>query len=418
MIKKLFSYRAPQNIIITINLIGLFLVTLYNGTFNKVTLGMMFAMILIVYVSNFILSKISTGDHYIFLIVSMLMSIGIIMIYRIDPELGAKQIVWFMVGIVTLFVSYLIIKSIKYWPRWTILYVVVSFVLFLSTLLFGSTVKGATNWIRIGSYSFQPAEVIKVLFVFFLASYFVNRDRFENKYVLAGISYSNIAFLFLQKDLGSALIFFAIYIAILYVYEEDRKFILINIGAAFVVGLISVLVFNHVQVRVETWLDPWKTIDGNGYQITQSLFAIASGGFLGTGIGRGYPEFIPEVHNDFIFSAICEEMGILTGIAIIMLYLILIYRGIKISLEQQHPFYRMIALGITVSTGFQAFIILGGVTKLIPLTGVTLPFLSYGGSSLVASFASLGVLQASSEVFLEERKEEKNETETDPEEES
>lgn len=416
MIKKFFSYRAPQNTIITINLIGLFLVTLYNETFDKVTLGMIISMILIIYISNFILSKISTGDHYIFLIVSMLMSIGIIMIYRINPELGAKQIVWFMIGIGTLFISYLIIKSIKYWPRWTILYIAVSFILFLSTLLFGSTIKGATNWIRIGRYSFQPAEVIKILFVFFLASYFVNRDRFENKYILASISYGNIAFLFLQKDLGSALIFFAVYIAILYVYERDRKFILLNIAAAFVVGLISVFVFNHVQVRVETWLDPWKTIDGSGYQITQSLFAIASGGFLGTGIGRGYPEFIPEVHNDFIFSAICEEMGILTGIAIIMLYLILIYRGIKISLEQQNPFYRIVALGITVSIGFQAFIILGGVTKLIPLTGVTLPFLSYGGSSLVASFASLGVLQAASEVFLEERKEEQDET--DPGEES
>lgn len=402
MIRKLFSYRAPQNLIVTINLIGLFLVTLYNKSFDKITIGMALSIIIIIYLSNFILSKISSGDHYIFLIISMLMSIGIIILYRINPKIGAKQIVWFIIGIVAFFSSYFFIKSIKKWSQWMFLYVVLSFILFLATLIFGSNIKGATNWIRIGSFSFQPAEVIKILFVFFLASYYVNRKRFENKYILAGISYANIAFLFLQKDLGSALIFFAIYTAILYVYETDRKFILLNIGTACIVGIISVFIFSHVKVRVETWLNPWASISGNGYQITQSLFAIAAGGFLGTGIGRGHPEFIPEVHNDFIFSAICEEMGVLTGIAIIMLYLILIYRGIKISLEQKNPFYKIVALGITVSIGFQAFTILGGVTKMIPLTGVTLPFLSYGGSSLVASFASVGILQAASEVFEEE----------------
>lgn len=168
-------------------------------------------------------------------------------------------------------------------------------------------------------------------------------------------------------------------------------------------AVVSYFIFNHVRVRVEIWINPWKYIDTGGYQITQSLFAIAAGSFLGTGIGRGYPQYIPEVHNDFIFSAYCEEMGLLTGIAIIMLYMIFIYRGIKITLEQKNKFYRIVALGITSLIGVQSFIILGGVTKMIPLTGVTLPFLSYGGSSLVASFASLGILQACSEVFEDEK---------------
>lgn len=407
--KNSFSFRAPQNILISINLIGLLLVALYNDSFNKSTIFMAFGIILIIYISNFTLSKISSGDQYIFLIISMLMSISIIMIYRLNPGLGVKQIIWFIIGIVTLFSSYFFIKSIKNWPKWMIFYITASFILFLATLIFGSNIKGATNWIKIGEkISFQPAEVIKILFVFFLASYYVNIKKYENKIMLSAVSYANIAFLFLQKDLGSALIFFAIYIIIVYVFENDRKFILYNLGVASILAVISFFVFNHVRVRVETWIDPWKYIDHGGYQIAQSLFAIAAGGFLGTGIGRGYPEFIPEVHNDFIFSAICEEMGILTGIAIIMLYLIFIYRGIKITLEQKNKFYRIVALGITTLIGFQAFIILGGVTKMIPLTGVTLPFLSYGGSSLVASFASLGILQATSEIF-EERKEDNNE---------
>ncbi len=409
MLRRLFNFRMPANIIMSINLIGLLLVSLYNEHLDRISLLTILGIMLIIYISNLILSKITTGDHYILLIVSMLMSIGIIMIHRINPELGFKQIVWLVAGILLLFVSYFTVKTIKGWPHWTYLYVGTSFLLFMATLVFGRNIKGATNWIRIGEFSFQPAEIIKILFIFFLASYYANRAHLKNKWILAAIAYGNIAFLFIQKDLGSAMIFFAIYMAIIYVYETDRRFILYNIGTASVMALISYFIFSHVRVRVETWLDPWSSIDVGGFQIAQSLFAIAAGGFLGSGIGRGYPEFIPEVHNDFIFSAICEEMGILTGIAIIMLYLIFIYRGIKITLEQKNPFYRIVALGITVSLGFQAFTIIGGVTKMIPLTGVTLPFLSYGGSSLVASFASLGILQACSEVLEDRREEDDNE---------
>lgn len=378
---------------------------LYNNNINKFTIFTALGIILVIYLCHYILSKISSGDQYIFLIISMLMSLGIIMLYRLNPSLGAKQVVWFAIGIISLFLSYFFIKSIKYWPQWMVLYIVTSFALFLATLIFGRNIKGATNWIVINEHiSFQPAELIKILFVFFLASYYTKVEKDQNKILLLVVSYANIAFLFLQKDLGTALIFFGVYMVIMYIFENDRKFILYNIGIALILGIISFFVFHHVRVRVEIWIDPWKYIEGGGYQIAQSLFAIAAGGFLGTGIGRGYPGFIPEVHNDFIFSAICEEMGILTGIAVIMLYIILIYRGIKIALEQKNKFYKIIAIGITTLIGFQAFIILGGVTKMIPLTGVTLPFLSYGGSSLVASFASLGILQASSEVF-EERKE-------------
>ena len=148
---------------------------------------------------------------------------------------------------------------------------------------------------------------------------------------------------------------------------------------------------------METWLNPWQLIDNKGYQITQSLFAIANGGFFGTGVGLGHPDFIPEVHTDFIFSAICEEMGIFTGIAVMMLFLILVYRGFKIAFSQEDKFFKIVAFGISSLFGFQAFIIFGGVIKMIPLTGITLPFISYGGSSMIASFIGLGILQVASE---------------------
>ncbi|MGO1367774.1 MAG: FtsW/RodA/SpoVE family cell cycle protein [Senegalia sp. (in: firmicutes)] len=397
MFNRSISFKAPHNLLLILNLFSLSLVMLFNKSFDRLSIGVVLGLTLTIYLSNIILLKISSGDNYILLIVSMMMSLGIIMIYRINPELGFKQVIWYMLGIFVFYATYFIVKKIPYWNKAMYLYIGLSLVLFLSTLIFGSNINGATNWIKIKGYSFQPVEIIKILFVFFLAAYFTNRDKFENKYILSAIVYAHIGFLFIQRDLGSAMLFYLVFIIIFYVYENDRKFILLNMLGASLMGVMGYFLFGHVRVRVETWIDPWSSISGKGYQITQSLFAISEGGFLGTGLGKGYPTFIPEVQTDFIFSAIIEEMGILTGIAVIMLFLILIYRGIKISLEQRDGFFRIVSLGITSMLGFQAFIILGGVTKLIPLTGITLPFLSYGGSSLIMSFASLGILQVASE---------------------
>lgn len=406
MVKKLLSIKAPQNLLAIINVLALLLLVTFNTELERNIIYSVIILIITIYLSSFILYKVSNGDNYIFLIITMLISIGIIMIYRINPALGFKQVIWFGVGIIVFFMTYYIVKKIKNWDKLLYFYLGLSLALFIATLIFGTKNRGATNWIIIFGSSFQPAEIIKILFIFSLASYYVNKDKYNNKLIFLAIVYAHIGFLFIQKDLGTALLFFLLFITILYVYEDDRKLIIYNMLGAMIIGILSYFVFNHVRVRVETWIDPWTHIDGKGYQITQSLFAIASGGFFGTGIGLGHPEFIPEVHNDFIFSAICEEMGIFTGMAIILLFLIIVYRGIKIALQQQNQFFRIIALGITSMFGFQAFIILGGVIKMIPLTGITLPFISYGGSSLVSSFAALGILQVASEELDIEQEEE------------
>ncbi|QZY57427.1 FtsW/RodA/SpoVE family cell cycle protein [Crassaminicella profunda] len=401
--KKFFSYRMPQNLIFLIDILALLLLYFYKDGFDQFILVSGILLTFIIYISNFMLLKTSSGDHYIFLIMTMLVSIGIIMIYRIDPMFGFRQITWFGVGIATFFLFYTVIKNIQGWENFIKLYVGLSLILFLSTLVFGAKIKGATNWIKIGGFTFQPAEIIKILFVFFLAAYYSSKEKIGNTYIFLGIVYSYIGFLFIQRDLGTAMIFYFVFMTIFYIFEEDRKLIYYNIAGAVVIGVLSYFLVSHVKVRVITWIDPWSYMDTKGYQITQSLFAIASGGFFGTGIGLGHPEFIPEVHTDFIFSAICEEMGIFGGIGVIMLFFILVYRGFKIALGQHHQFFKIIALGMTTMLGFQAFIIIGGVIKMIPLTGVTLPFVSYGGSSLVSSFAALGILQvASEEVEFEE----------------
>lgn len=402
------KYPRPVNIIALINFIAFALLYIYQKPLDNYIILAGLLIIGIIYLSDMLMTKLNYEDEILFLIVSMLASVGIIIIYRLDPDLGVKQVIWFMMGVTLFFCTAGLYGKFKFWDRIIYLYPLVSMMFFILTLLLGIKVKGATNWIQIGRFSFQPSEIIKLLFIFFMAAYYRHPEKLaisnfkfkkwditiDHKYVFVFLVYLHMGFLVIQKELGTLLLFFLIYVIFLYVFDCNLKFLLANIGIAFFGALTGVAFLHHVQVRVEAWLNPWADIAGKGYQITQSLFAIGSGGFFGTGIGLGQPEYIPEVHTDFIFSAICEEMGVFGGIAVILLYLILLYRGIKITLSAKKLFYRAVALGITAMFGFQSFIIIGGVIRLIPLTGITLPFISYGGSSLTTSFVALGILQA------------------------
>lgn len=411
--------RTPQGLLLIVNAMAMTLLFFYKDSSTERSFIYIAIFMMVLYGTNIVLKRVSSGDNYIFLLVSLLVSIGVFMVYRIDTGLGLKQMLFSGVGVAAFFLTYFILKKIRFWDRLTVLYLLGSIGLFMATLLFGTRIGGAKNWIVLGPINIQPAEIVKILFVFFIASFYVNRDeirakldnlngRFknmsDNTYTLLfmGVCYSFIALLFLQRELGIALLFFAVFNTILFVYEPNRKLIFLNIIGALVMGVIGYFLFSHVRVRVDIWMDPWADFNGRGYQIVQSLFAIAEGGFFGTGIGLGNPGFVPEVHTDFIFAAICEEMGVFTGIAIMLIFLIIVYRGIKITLKQKNKFFKIVALGMTATFGFQAFIILGGVINMIPLTGITLPFMSYGGSSLVSGFISLGILQfASEEIDLE-----------------
>lgn len=396
------SNKTPRKLLFMFEVLSLSLIFMYSwNSIQKETYMIAIGLVLLIYFSNFTLGKISDGDSYIFLIVSMLVSIGVIMIYRISPDLGLKQLMWMTIGIVLFFVAYFSIRWIGFWQRLAPLYIGASYILFGLTFIMGSRTRGAINWITVGGVSIQPAEIVKVLLVFILASYYSSKDKYSkikhSELILMGIVYSFIALLFMQRDLGTALIFFGVFTGLQYIYSEERKLIILNLGLSLVGAFLGYFLFDHVKVRVVTWLDPWPYINDKGYQITQSLFALAEGGFFGTGLGRGNPSFIPLSYNDFIFSAISEEMGIFTGIGVIMLFMILVYRGFKIALRQEDKFYRIIALGVSLIFGIQAFIIIGGVLKVIPLTGLTLPFVSYGGTSVVTSFIALGILQGASE---------------------
>lgn len=395
--------QTPRKLLLFFQILSLILLLLSGyegGSFNTNAALVVGVFIVINYLTNIYILKKVSGDSYIFLIVSMLMSIGIIIIYRIDPKLGLKQLIWTIIGVTIFFMTYYSLKNIKNLKNYLPYYIIMVYILFAMTFLLGSRIYGAKNWIRLGPISFQPAEISKLLIIFISASFYSNKKYSEVKfasYYLMGIMYSFILLLFLQKDLGMSLLFYAVYTGLQLIYEEKRLLIYGNLGLFTMGGISSYFIFDHVKVRFQSWINPWKYIEKQGYQITQSLFAVAEGGFFGKGLGLGHPEFIPAVHTDFIFSAICEEMGILTGIGIIMLFLLLVYRGFKISLQQKDKFYRILALGVSIILGTQSFIILGGVLKVIPLTGITLPFVSYGGSSMVSGFIALGILQLCSE---------------------
>jgi len=414
MVMKGFTkYFKPIYPVILINIIGYFLLYLYRQPYAQATVFSGLAVIALICITYALILKLLHGDEYLFLIVSMLVSLGIIMLYRINKELAVKQILWLALGIALFFLCYFIYTRFAKWDKLIFFYLGGALGLFVFTMAFAKNIKGAKNWIFIGDFSIQASEIIKVLYILLLASYYTNPEKLQinglklmgreicinHKLVFIVISYCHIGFLILQKELGTAFLLFAVFFLFLFVSGSSVWVMAINACIASIGGVLSYLLMNHIRVRVDIWMNPWADISNRGYQVAQSLFAIGAGGFFGTGLGLGRPDLIPEVHSDFIFSAICEEMGVFGGIAVIFLFFIFVYRGVKISLMAKEPFDKNAALGITLMFGLQTFIILGGVTKLIPLTGITLPFISYGGSSLTTGFISLGFLQAISNKY-------------------
>ncbi len=392
------NYRLPAYLLVIMNVLGFLLLYMANDyQINVLYVGLgMLGMFILIY-SILVLCRM--GDKFLLLLASMLMTVGVLMLCRLDIVMGARQIVWIGLGGIVFFAAYGIYYNIRFWHRMWFLYAALGVALFVITLIFGKTVNGSRNWIDLGVIAFQPSEIIKILYIMFLACHYSeswNKPFFKiSPMFMTGIvTYIYILFLVLQRDWGTILVVFSIFIFMIYVYEKKRWFLIGNIGAASVVALLGYKFLYHIQVRVGVWLDPWSDVSDKGYQIAQSLFAIASGGYFGRGLGNGSPGYIPEVHTDFIFSAICEEMGVFGGASVIILFFLLAYRCFKITINTQDPYNKAVGLGLTLMFALQTFIIIGGVIKFIPLTGITVPFVSYGGTSIVVSFASLGIMQA------------------------
>lgn len=393
------NYRKPAYLLILLNVLGfglLFMSKDYNIKILYNGLAVL-ALFLVMYTT---LVVCRMGDKFILLMMFMLLSIGVLILCRINIRYGFRQIIWIIVGGAAFFIAYFVYYKVKVWDKLWFIYFIAGSALFIFTLLFGRTVNGSKNWVGTDSFSFQPSEIIKILYIMCLSCYYSGTwskpvfGKVKPKWATLAITYIFVGFLVLQRDWGTILVMMSIYLFMVYVYEPDKKLLLANFASLGVIGFLGYKFLYHIQVRISTWLDPWSDIANKGYQITQSLFAIASGGYFGRGLGNGSPYYIPEVHSDFIFAAICEEMGVFGGVAVILLFFLIAYRCFKISIMTDNMFDKAVSFGITVMFALQTFIIIGGVTKFIPLTGITLPFVSYGGTSIIISFASLGIVQA------------------------
>jgi len=411
--ERMIRNIRPLLLLVLLNSLGMLLLLVKgaeSAEYMALLCGIMCAVSIAAYI---IITLCHLGDTYLFIIISMLSSVGVIMQSRINGANGIRQTTLYLLGVACFFVTLFLYRWLhRYFKRFTLIYYGVSLLLFALTAVLGTVRNGSKNWIVLGGVSIQPSEFIRILFVLSMAAIFTNarnlgksskkqmpeleikKMRYMRLAIAAGIAFSNAMCLFLQREWGIALLFFAIYLSFLYIYGESKLFFGANIMAVLCAAFVGIRYMSHIQVRVAAWLDPFADITGKGYQIAQSLFAIGAGGFSGSGIGNGSPYFIPVVSSDFIFSAICEEMGVLGGMAVLMLYFLLVYRGFKIALSSTNEFNKAVSVGLSVMLGIQTFIITGGVTKLIPLTGITLPFISFGGSSMITTFIALGILQA------------------------
>nr|WP_307990122.1 FtsW/RodA/SpoVE family cell cycle protein [uncultured Niameybacter sp.] len=328
-------------------------------------------------------------------IIFFLVDISFIMLERLNHMEATKQIVWFIFGMtVAMFLPNICGKMLQ--SKFKVLYMLITLSMIMLPFIFGESKYGAMNWVQIGPIGFQPSEFGKVTFVLFMAAHFDGFDfkKEKMKVVLQSVIFAAaiLLMLVLQRDLGGAMLYGLTFLIMLYIGTKNAFLPLIGLTMGALGAILAYFSFGHVRVRVEAWLNPWADIAGTGYQVVQGLFAIGTWGWFGSGLTRGIPNKIPIVTTDYIFAAICEELGNIVGIVVLLAILGLILQGLKAALIQLHDFAKFLCIGFVVMIGLQTLIIVGGVLKLIPLTGITLPFVSYGGTSLFVCLSMMGIV--------------------------
>ena len=349
-------------------------------------------------------------DFILLPLVLMLCSVGLVEIARLKPELLVPQLRWLCVAQAVLLILLRFWKQIREMLSYPYLLGLTCVVVLGLPMLFGTEIGGSRNWLVFGPFSLQPSEFGKILILFFLAAYLSDHRHVISlpsmrlgplclpplRFIapLVCIWGAAVLMFVVEKDLGSALLFFGMAVLMTYMATGSKTYVFLALLFISLAAGVSYLAFGHVRVRFDIWFDPWQDPNGMAYQVVQSLFSFGTGGVWGTGFGFGHPGFIPEVHTDFIYAAIGEEWGLIGSLSVLFCYVLLAFRGISIALQCEEDRELMLAAGCSMLLLLQAFVIIAGVTKFLPLTGITLPFVSYGGSSLVSGFIELGLLLA------------------------
>ncbi len=336
-----------------------------------------------------LLPRLFPSDKLLLSLTNFLCALGILVLYDTNPGYAYSQAVYYFAGLLAMVVCIYLVRLVRsfrclIWPM-----MLAALILLVLPLLVGKETYGARNWFYMGGISVQPSEIVKLVLVIVLARFMADRRMLP----WLGFSVACLGVLMLQKDLGTALLYF--FVTLLLFYASTGNLALTGFGLMGGAGaaVMGYRMFAHVKRRVAIWLNPWSDYDNAGYQIIHSLMAIASGGLFGVGLGLGSPRTIPVYHTDFIFSVICEQFGLIFGCCVLLMYVALIWRGAAVAMAARTSFHGLLAMGITLLLGLQTFVIIGGVLKLIPLTGVTMPLVSYGGTSLISTLCLLGMLQ-------------------------
>ena len=349
-------------------------------------------------------------DPLLLPIYALLTGWGLLLVDRLASNFLARQALWMVLATGAMLAVSILPKNLRLLRRYRYTWLTMGLLLLVATLVFGINPSGAgaTLWLRVpivSSVYFQPSELMKLLLIVFLASYF--DEQVELDALRTGHEErSRVAFLaplllmwgfciillIWQRDLGAATLFLVTFLALLYLATGEWRYVIGGLFLLVLAGIFGYFTFSVVELRVDAWWNPWPEATDRAFQIAQSLYAIAAGGLAGQGIGQGSPVYIPVVHSDFAFAAIAEEWGLIGSVAVLACFALLGHRGLRTAVLCQRPFHTYLAAGITILLCVQAFLIIGGVVKLLPLTGVTLPFVSYGGSSLFMSGLMIGLL--------------------------
>lgn len=338
----------------------------------------------------------------------MLLTVGFVILTRLSLGKAIRQFIIVMISLVIALVIPFFVSRFRFLKEWKWIYAAAGIVALGIVLVLGQTTYGSKLSYTIAGLTFQPSEFVKIIFVFFVASALYKAAGFFEVFTTAVIAAAHVIILVCSKDLGSALIFFVVYVLMVVVASKNWLYLLAGVSGGSVAAYLAYRVFPHIQVRVQAFKDPWSVIDSTGYQITQSLFAITSGGWFGLGLFKGTPESIPFVEADFIFSAITEELGLLFALCVILICVSSFVMFMNISMNLKDKFYQLTAFGLGVTYIFQVFLTIGGGCKFIPLTGVTLPFISYGGSSVLTTLIMFSITEGLSMIQEEEAEEEKH----------
>ena len=376
-------------------IVSAFLLLAFRGeAFDAAALLFGAVVALITLLTYFLLAWLAPhADRLLMLAVCFLCALGMVIQYRISPETALRQLMMLGAGILGMLLMMVLMRRPHIFRILSIPLALISLGILCALLFIGKESGGARNWISVAGILFQPSEFVKVALVFLLADAMTEHTHVRDLIPLFLFVGAVTVLLVLQRDLGAAMLMAGTFLLAFFAATS-------NIGATFAALLCggagayaSYLLFDHVRARIAIWQDPWATYSTSGYQIAQGLMAIASGGLWGLGLGQGSPKMIPAYHTDYIFAVICEEFGILFGIGVIVLYLLIAVRGILIALNAEDRFSMLTAFGATALLAIQTFVIIGGVIKLIPLTGITMPFVSYGGSSMIACLLLIGILE-------------------------